>query len=78
MDTQKYKDYLEELESTIRDESLRYLFKCFYSDLDSDLDKDKILNMGLNLFLEILTMVKQIKPKIGKTTLKILLGRNTK
>lgn len=50
MDKQEYKDFLKNLESTINDESLKYLFKCFYSDLDSDVDKDKILNMGLNLF----------------------------
>ena len=50
MDKKEYKDFLEKLESTINDESLRYLFKCFYSDLDSDFDKDKILNNCLNIF----------------------------
>ena len=50
MDTPEYKKFLGKLESKIKDESLRNLFKCFYSDLDNDENKDKILNIGLNLF----------------------------
>lgn len=67
MDKQEYKYFLEKLESTINDESLRYLFKCFYSDLDSDFDKDKILNMGLNLFFGNFDDINKIQDNINWT-----------
>ena len=49
-DKLKYEKFLKTIENEIEYESLKNLFKCFYSDLDKDDNRDEILNTGLNLF----------------------------
>ena len=49
-DKLKYEKFLKTIENEIEYESLKNLFKCFYTNLDKDDNRDEILNTGLNLF----------------------------